>query len=68
MLSMPPIINSEATKMEIGTKDCFIEVTATDLNKAKIVLNMLIANFSVYTDFKVHSVKIIDEINDETRI
>lgn len=30
VLSLPPIINSEATKMDVGTKDIFIEVTATD--------------------------------------
>jgi len=47
VLSMPPIINSEATKMEIGTKDVFVEVTALEENKANIVLNMIIANFSV---------------------
>jgi len=33
--------------MEVDTKDVFIEVTATDENKARIVLNMLIANFGV---------------------
>jgi len=44
---MPPIINSDDTKMEVDTKDVFIEVTATDENKARIVLNMLIANFGV---------------------
>jgi len=47
VLSMPPIINSDDTKMEVDTKDVFIEVTATDENKARIVLNMLIANFGV---------------------
>lgn len=47
VLSMPPIINSEATKMEIGTKDIFVEITALDENKARIVLNMIIACLGV---------------------
>jgi len=27
VLSLPPIINSEATKITQGTKNCFIEIT-----------------------------------------
>lgn len=65
---MPPIINSEATKIDVGTQDVFIEVTAIDEHKANIVLNMLIANFSVYTNYTVHAIKIIDNIKNETRI
>lgn len=47
VLSMPPIINSDNTKVEQDTKDIFIEITAKDENKARIVLNMLISNFSI---------------------
>jgi len=60
VLSMPPIINSEATKMEIGTKDIFVEITALDENKARIVLNMIIACLGVYNNFTVHSVNVHD--------
>jgi len=46
VLSMPPIINSEATKVEEGTKNLFIDVTATDLKAANEVLNILVTTFA----------------------
>jgi len=55
---MPPIINSDATKIAVGTKDIFVEITATDENKAKIVLNMIVACLGVYNNFSVHSVNV----------
>lgn len=48
VLSLPPIINSEHSKLRQHTKDVFIEVTATDFTKANIVLNTLCAMFSRY--------------------
>lgn len=44
--SLPPIINSEHSKIKLTTKNVFIEVTATDLTKAQIGLNVLISLFS----------------------
>ena len=41
VLSLPPIINSEATKITLDTKNVFIEMTGTDLNKLKICLAVL---------------------------
>ena len=41
ILSLPPLINSEASKISLSTKDVFIEATATDLSKAHTVLNTL---------------------------
>jgi len=46
VLSLPPIINSEATKISMDTKNVLIEVTGTDLTKCKIVLAILSAQFS----------------------
>jgi len=65
---MPPIINGNATKMEIGTEDVFIEVTAIDEHKASIVLNMLVSNFATYTNFEIIPVKVINELTNETKI
>ncbi|KAI9002537.1 beta subunit of phenylalanyl-tRNA synthetase [Hyaloraphidium curvatum] len=49
VLSLPPIINSEMTKIVAGeTRNVFIEATATDLNKANIVLNQIVCIFSEY--------------------
>ncbi|KAK6113563.1 phenylalanine--tRNA ligase beta subunit [Brugia pahangi] len=46
---MPPIINGEHTKIQLSTRNILIEVTATDLEKAKIVLNTIVSMFSQYT-------------------
>ncbi|ELT99894.1 hypothetical protein CAPTEDRAFT_158835 [Capitella teleta] len=48
VLSMPPIINGDHSKITLNTKNVFIEATATDLTKAKVVLDTLVAMFSVY--------------------
>ncbi|CAB3984429.1 phenylalanine--tRNA ligase beta subunit-like [Paramuricea clavata] len=48
VLSMPPIINGNHSKITLNTKNIFIESTATDLRKAEIVLDTLVTIFSVY--------------------
>ncbi|XP_062832643.1 phenylalanine--tRNA ligase beta subunit isoform X2 [Anolis carolinensis] len=48
VLSMPPIINGDHSKISLNTKNVLIECTATDLTKAKIVLDILVAMFSEY--------------------
>ena len=50
VLSLPPIINGEHSKITLNTKNVFIEITATDLTKASIVLDTLITMFSQYCD------------------
>lgn len=50
VLSMPPIINGDHTKITLNTKNVFIDVTGTDLTKSKIVLNTVIAAFSEYCE------------------
>jgi phenylalanyl-tRNA synthetase beta chain len=46
VLSLPPIINSDTTKISMDTKNVFIEMTGTDLTKCKICLAILAAQFS----------------------
>jgi len=41
VLSLPPIINSDTTKISQDTKNIFIDITGTDLTKCKIVLAIL---------------------------
>ncbi|XP_041919668.1 phenylalanine--tRNA ligase beta subunit isoform X1 [Alosa sapidissima] len=48
VLSMPPIINGNHSKISLNTQNVFIECTATDLTKAKIVLDMMVTMFSEY--------------------
>ncbi len=48
VLSMPPIINGEHSKMSAATKNIFIECTATDYTKALVTLNTMLAMFGEY--------------------
>ncbi|KAI8877197.1 beta subunit of phenylalanyl-tRNA synthetase [Backusella circina FSU 941] len=59
--SLPPIINSDHSKITLDTKNVFIEITATDEHKASTVLNTLCAMFSEYCSepFTMEPVEII---------
>lgn len=48
VMSLPPIINSRHSRITLDTKDVFIECTATDLTKAKIVLDTMVTMFGEY--------------------
>lgn len=48
VLSLPPIINGDHSKITLNTKNVFIECTATDLTKAKVVLDTLVTMFSMH--------------------
>ncbi|KAJ3550639.1 hypothetical protein NM688_g5030 [Phlebia brevispora] len=48
VLSMPPIINSEHSKITLNTRNVFIDVTATDLTKLGVVVNIVATMFSEY--------------------
>lgn len=50
VLSMPPIINSEHSKITLETRNVFIDVTATDQTKLDIVVNMVATMFSEYCE------------------
>ncbi|CAJ1944284.1 unnamed protein product [Sphenostylis stenocarpa] len=52
VLSLPPIINGAHSAITLETKNVFIECTATDLTKAKIVLNTMVTAFSEYCAHK----------------
>lgn len=61
VLSVPPIINSEFSKMSETTKNIFVDITATDVRKAEIVLDIITAALSerLAAPFTVEPVKII---------
>ncbi|GMF12726.1 unnamed protein product [Phytophthora lilii] len=63
VLSLPPIINGDHSKISLDTKNVLIECTATDITKAKVVLNTMIAMFSEYCakPFTVEPVQVIYE-------
>lgn len=68
--SLPPIINSNHSKITLNTKNVFLDITGTDKTKVEIVVNQLIAMFSRYCDepFTIEPVQIISEHNNESRI
>ncbi|KAH9943394.1 phenylalanyl-tRNA synthetase [Epithele typhae] len=59
--SMPPIINSERSKITLNTKNIFIDITATDETKLGIVANIISTMFSEYCaePFSIEPVKIV---------
>ena len=69
VLSLPPVINSQRTKISPKTRNIFFEITATDKTKLEIVNNILVTMFSLYTEepFTVEPVKIVSKHNNETR-
>lgn len=50
LLSLPPIINGHHSRMTPSIRNVLIECTATDLTKANITLNTIIAMFARYCD------------------
>ncbi|SJM88485.1 probable Phenylalanine--tRNA ligase beta subunit [Zygosaccharomyces bailii] len=68
--SLPPLINSEHSKISLNTKNVFIEITGTDKTKSEIVLDQLVAMFSRYCKepFTVEPVEIVSEHNGQSRL
>ncbi len=67
---MPPIINSNHSKLTLKTRNIFIDITATDRTKAEIVNNILVSMFSQYTSepFTVEPIQINSPHNDQSRL
>ncbi|PVV04981.1 hypothetical protein BB560_000505 [Smittium megazygosporum] len=61
VLSLPPIINGNHSRISLDTKNVFIEITGTDYTKVHIVLNIMVTMFSMYCDkpFTVEPVEIV---------
>jgi len=60
VLSMPPIINSEETRVTEKTKNLFIDVTGTDKNTIEQALNIIVTSLAERNG-KIYSVKIEKE-------
>lgn len=62
VLSMPPIINGDTSKISLDTRNILIEITATDLAKATIALDtivtMLVSSVAAQEKYHVESVTI----------
>lgn len=66
VLSLPPIINSNHSKITLDTKNVFIEITALDKTKVEIVNHMLVAMFAGYAE-SIEPIKIVSPHNNESR-
>lgn len=66
VLSMPPIINGDISKITLETKNVFIDVTAKDLTKAHMFLNILAAHFSRYCQTPNVIEQVTCEYEDQT--
>lgn len=66
VLSLPPIINGDHSKITLNTKNVFIEVTALDMTKARVVLDTMVTMFSQHcsTPFTIEPVHIITKSAD----
>ena len=64
MLSGHPSLH--APQITLQTRDVFIECTATDLAKARVVLNTLVAMFSEHCarPFEVEPVEVVDAFGE----
>lgn len=69
VLSMPPIINGDHSKITLNTKNVFIDLTATDETKLEIVTNMMVTLFSMHCaePFTIEPVDVISKHNDRSR-
>ncbi|CAL8072344.1 unnamed protein product [Calicophoron daubneyi] len=68
VLSMPPIINGEHSRISVNTRNIFLDITGTDLHKASIVLDTLVTMFSEYCDppYTVEPVEVIHHDGSRT--
>lgn len=62
VMSLPPIINSEYSKLTSDTRDVFIECTAVDYTRAVVAVISLCAGFSIYCSkkFTIELVEIVE--------
>jgi len=66
VLSLPPIINGDHSKITLKTKNVFVEITALDKTKVEIVCQMLVAMFAGYAE-AIEPIQINSAHNNETR-
>jgi len=69
VLSLPPIINGNHSKITLQTSNVFIEVTGTDQTKVEIAVNIMVAMFSEYCSepFTIEPIDIESPHNRLTR-
>jgi len=67
ILSLPPVINSEKTRLGTSTTDLFIDVTGTSLDAVISTLDILVTNLAEMGG-KIGEVKVISPYTDKSPI
>ena len=67
IITMPPVLNSDITRLEVGTRNLFIDVTSTDLRIAEATLNIIVSNLVERPGAYVGLVEIEASWGDSTR-
>ena len=67
VLSLPPIINGQHSRITLQTRNVLIEATGTDLTKLHIALNTIVAMFSQYCDVP-HTVEQVHIVNSRGEV
>jgi len=62
VISVPPIINSERSKIDECTRNVFVEVTGTDFNRVNTMLRLIVGAF------RGKSVESVEIVSSETKI
>ncbi len=65
IMSMPPIINSDHTKLTTQTKNLFIDVTGTDLNAVTNTLNIIASNLAEHKGVTIEEMKVVYPYHDD---
>lgn len=65
IMSMPPIINSDLTKLTTATKNLFIDVTGTDLIAVTNALNIIASNLAEHDGAVIETMKVVYPYNDD---
>jgi len=71
VMSMPPLINSEHSKMTMNTHNIFVDITGHDRTRVMMALQTVVSCFSIYTTtpFEVETVKVyggpMNDFNNE---
>lgn len=65
IMSMPPIINSDLTKLTTESKNLFIDVTGTDLNAVTNALNIIASNLAEHDGAVIETMKVVYPYHDD---
>lgn len=68
IISLPPVINSDITRLEPSTKDLLIDVTGTDLNSVVKTLDLISSLMNEHKGSSIERVKIYSQPGSLLRI